>query len=63
MRKGIIDNFDLSIFTQNLRISHQSQLHKVSKLPSDTENYAKYSLLEGMEFVYNLDFDHNRKLL
>ena len=35
IRKGIIDNVDVSIYTQNLRTNHQIECDNISQLPSN----------------------------
>ena len=41
MRKGIIDNFDLSIFTQNLRTNPQTKDQIIPQPLQDIENCAQ----------------------
>ena len=37
MKKGIIDNIDLSVFTQNLRANPQTENENISQLPCDLQ--------------------------
>jgi hypothetical protein len=56
IEKGFLNNLDLSIYNQNLRISPQTENEIILQLPCDIQFQSQYGGPEGM----NLEFQMGR---